>query len=580
MGIQEDTGSDLPAHVLVNLTIFSDEDLAANADHGSGTEADPYVIENRVFSGPVYGIAYIDITNTRSHLVLRNLDINGTEDTTGIYLINVTNVVVEDCTLRNVSLEAFWFNGVSLVNNRIYGAEIDIGSGWVVGSDLTGNSNMVVAGNQVLDSEYVGTRVHDCKNLTISNNTVLGCHSMGLSVSSSENVLVTDNNLTGNWKGLGVWDSNAVTVVANDIAESTWTGVVLDSSSDVLVHHNNIMNNSMEVDIWGEVIRTELSLGYPHGGNYWSNNTSPDLLTGPGQNVTGPDGISDLPVNISYGIRDQYPLSAPFRRTSDSESPVPRIFALPHFGRPNCTFVLDAAPTWDSEDSALDLQFRWDWTNDGSWDTQWSSQAVVTYTHAGELNGTARMVAKDRDGLTGETTCQLIVDRLAPVLTTDFGPGRVKFTTHDSIWINWSCEEGLSGLAEMDPDSITSAGHYRIMINGIDLMDSGSPVTGYMMMSGGNGYSETVNLSVGGLPDGDYTVIVQACDVAGNPAEIRIDFEIRTNPLNPEGPNGVWPFVVLVAGICAAVIVVIYLAIRPKKGSPEASSVPKLAEIS
>jgi hypothetical protein len=50
--------------------------------------------------------------------------------------------------------------------------------------------------------------------------------------------------------------------------------------------------------------------GYPSGGNYWSHLARVDLYNGPGQNITGGDGICDSPYAISANNTDQYPLVA------------------------------------------------------------------------------------------------------------------------------------------------------------------------------------------------------------------------------------------------------------------------------
>jgi fibronectin type 3 domain-containing protein len=52
--------------------------------------------------------------------------------------------------------------------------------------------------------------------------------------------------------------------------------------------------------------------GYPTGGNFWSDHTSPDLLHGPGQNLTGADGIVDIPRWIARAMPDLYPLVKPY----------------------------------------------------------------------------------------------------------------------------------------------------------------------------------------------------------------------------------------------------------------------------
>ncbi len=48
--------------------------------------------------------------------------------------------------------------------------------------------------------------------------------------------------------------------------------------------------------------------GYPSGGNYWIGFVSQDLFSGPGQNITGSDGIADTKKVIDGDDVDNYPL--------------------------------------------------------------------------------------------------------------------------------------------------------------------------------------------------------------------------------------------------------------------------------
>jgi hypothetical protein len=51
--------------------------------------------------------------------------------------------------------------------------------------------------------------------------------------------------------------------------------------------------------------------GYPSGGNYWSDYRHTDMLSGPGQNLSGSDGIGDVSYIIDGDNIDAYPLMAP-----------------------------------------------------------------------------------------------------------------------------------------------------------------------------------------------------------------------------------------------------------------------------
>jgi hypothetical protein len=52
--------------------------------------------------------------------------------------------------------------------------------------------------------------------------------------------------------------------------------------------------------------------GYSSGGNYWSDYNGTDLFSGAFQNVSGSDGIGDIPFGVDINIRDNYPLMGSF----------------------------------------------------------------------------------------------------------------------------------------------------------------------------------------------------------------------------------------------------------------------------
>ena len=86
---------------------------------------------------------------------------------------------------------------------------------------------------------------------------------------------------------------------------------LLDGANNNTIHHNNFVNNTVQVyvqssynNIWDD--------GYPSGGNYWSDYGGVDEFNGSYQNVTGRDGIGDIPYVIDANNRDNYPLMDPW----------------------------------------------------------------------------------------------------------------------------------------------------------------------------------------------------------------------------------------------------------------------------
>jgi hypothetical protein len=90
--------------------------------------------------------------------------------------------------------------------------------------------------------------------------------------------------------------------------------VVANGLHGAVVWWNNFIDGGgwKFIPTGGTANRIAFDAGYPTGGNYWSNWTSPDLESGPGQNLPGSDGIVDHPLPISGAYEDQYPLAEPF----------------------------------------------------------------------------------------------------------------------------------------------------------------------------------------------------------------------------------------------------------------------------
>lgn len=106
--------------------------------------------------------------------------------------------------------------------------------------------------------------------------------------------------------GIYIYNSSGNDVSYNAIMNNQ-IGIYLHHSNNNIIHHNNFFTNTVQAylnnsfsNMWDE--------GYPSGGNYWSDRTGIDLYSGPYQNETGSDGISDVPYTIDGDNEDRYPL--------------------------------------------------------------------------------------------------------------------------------------------------------------------------------------------------------------------------------------------------------------------------------
>ena len=62
-------------------------------------------------------------------------------------------------------------------------------------------------------------------------------------------------------------------------------------------------------------------------------------------------------------------------------APIASITINPLYGSTETVFTFDASNSSDHEDSASDLLVRWDWDNDGSWDTEYSNLKTLTHQY-------------------------------------------------------------------------------------------------------------------------------------------------------------------------------------------------------
>jgi len=73
--------------------------------------------------------------------------------------------------------------------------------------------------------------------------------------------------------------------------------------------------------------------------------------------------------------------------------------AAPGGAQPGVLIVFDASSSYDPDEPGTVLEFRWDWNNDGVWDTSWSSVAVVGHGFETEGRHEVALAARDRSGM-------------------------------------------------------------------------------------------------------------------------------------------------------------------------------------
>ena len=107
----------------------------------------------------------------------------------------------------------------------------------------------------------------------------------------------------------------------------------------------------------------------------------------------------------------------------------------PDSGTTETVFQFDASCSSDKKGPASDLEVRWDWESDGTWDTPYSTTKTASHQYSTTGTKTITLEVKDTGGLTDQTTRQVQVTGdghlvLVPAGTFIMGDG-VAYCGHD-----------------------------------------------------------------------------------------------------------------------------------------------------
>lgn len=337
---------------------FASMALAEGWD-GSGTEADPWVIEGYDINGTGCGYC-IYVGNTTSPFTIRNctlhhangmpqlqywnsaLCLNNVRNGTAIGILAYSNgyagINLESSTLNTIQNIDGWDNLVciyltgsndntisgSVLHESMVGVSVNGAGNSVYGNTIHSNDygmglgdtgshvhNNTISGNDIGISLTYATTFHDISYNEILNNTFDGIHLMGDSDFEEypTDINIYRNTLSGNNRAVYMMKTFRISLYENIISYNNQSVGLYEVGVDVEIYHNSFMENT-------EVPFDYLSLvswddGYPSGGNYWSDYAGIDIMSGLLQNIPGSDGIGDTPYVIDADSRDDYPLMAP-----------------------------------------------------------------------------------------------------------------------------------------------------------------------------------------------------------------------------------------------------------------------------
>ncbi len=98
-----------------------------------------------------------------------------------------------------------------------------------------------------------------------------------------------------------------------------------------------------------------------------------------------------------------------FRCARGGAAPIPVFTVTPGSGPVSTAFAVDASASTDPTYATSQLQVRWDWQNDGTFDTAFTTTKTALHTYASPGNYTILLEVKNPAGIARRTTRQVLV---------------------------------------------------------------------------------------------------------------------------------------------------------------------------
>ncbi|MGB9914931.1 MAG: right-handed parallel beta-helix repeat-containing protein [Candidatus Bathyarchaeales archaeon] len=253
----------------------------------------------------------VDYGKTVQLVGSKNIEVTNCEGY--ITLIDSENINIHDNSLKSIELLESHYNKITQNTVITNGVCINI----VGPSSHNDISENTLLPDFVTTATFspIGTQAGiylalDCKYNDIRGNNILN-HSIAIACSASSLNNIYSNNIINCNMGIILDASNQNRIFQNSIEKCGYAIKIVGSNNSF--YHNNFIENEHQVSISHQTlfssdiiiaysIDNTFDLGYPAGGNYWSDYDGADANN---------DGIGDTPYIVYENYTDRYPLMKP-----------------------------------------------------------------------------------------------------------------------------------------------------------------------------------------------------------------------------------------------------------------------------
>jgi parallel beta-helix repeat protein len=234
----------------------------------------------------------------------------------------------------------------------------------------------------------------------------------------------------------------------------------------------------------------------------------------------------------------------------------------PPLDSPPFSVWVDASQSSDLEDTLDSLSVRWDWEDDGVWDTTWSTTKAAHHQYSAPGTYTIRLEVRDTGGLVSNATRQVEVNDDTPPLITHTPHGDVPVNKAIIITVNVTDDIGVKVVCL----------HYKAV-------GATTFIEVRMIRITGDTYEATIPAQ---SESGTVYYYINATDDAGNEARHPQTGE-HSFSVNAGGElMGLDIYVVLaiviVVAVLAAVVILVLMRRKKKEDAVPAAEEPKAEE--
>jgi parallel beta-helix repeat protein len=220
------------------IVINGNLQLSSFASSGNGTQANPLIIENYIWTSSYKTGTALTIINTTYFFIIQNLVIQEYN-----YAINLTNVQNGIIRNNNISVchEAAFLNQSSIItleNNNLY--EI-IGDSFEIV-----DSSQILMINNVIDKSSGALSIIDTSSITVLDNKLTNLLGESISLISATKTLIANNTFSNCYGGIFLLDSYNNTIDLNKFYNGGRQFIWMYNSNNNSFLNNELLNGNSE----------------------------------------------------------------------------------------------------------------------------------------------------------------------------------------------------------------------------------------------------------------------------------------------------------------------------------------------